>query len=201
MLALVVDTSAHPRAMCYKCYNESIPSHTRLALNEFQASCYSHHRSQSALSETNWLLRVSGCNPYLESLPSYIDGAPPWTPTKRGHGITSLSLKHDPEISPRDSKELRTNTNQSYSINQERFIMHINLMPTFLTKSSFIFDVESIPTHHSQSMNIEFHLIPISCHFDTNHFIEITCQDLSKLIIHNSYTLLLMHIHSSHALT
>ncbi|QCD89421.1 hypothetical protein DEO72_LG4g365 [Vigna unguiculata] len=26
---------------------------TRLALNEFQASCYSHHRSQSALSETN----------------------------------------------------------------------------------------------------------------------------------------------------
>jgi len=42
---------------------------TKLALNEFQASCYSHHRSQSALSETNWPLRVSGCNltlnPYL----------------------------------------------------------------------------------------------------------------------------------------
>jgi len=33
MLALVVDTSAHPRAMCYKCYkccNKSIPSHRRL---------------------------------------------------------------------------------------------------------------------------------------------------------------------------
>ena len=26
---------------------------TRLALNKFQASCYSHHRSQSALGETN----------------------------------------------------------------------------------------------------------------------------------------------------
>jgi len=26
---------------------------TRLTLNEFRASCYSHHRSQSALSETN----------------------------------------------------------------------------------------------------------------------------------------------------
>ena len=26
---------------------------TRLALNEFQASCYPHHRSQSALGETN----------------------------------------------------------------------------------------------------------------------------------------------------
>jgi len=36
--------------------------HTRLALNEFQVSCYSHHKSQSALSETNWLLRVSRCN-------------------------------------------------------------------------------------------------------------------------------------------
>jgi len=34
----------------------------RLALNEFQASCYSYHKSQSALCETNWLLRVSGCN-------------------------------------------------------------------------------------------------------------------------------------------
>jgi len=70
---------------------------TRLVLNEFQASCYSHHRSQSALSETNWPLRVSGCSPYLESLPSYTDGAPPWTPTNRGHGITSRPLKRSPE--------------------------------------------------------------------------------------------------------
>ena len=53
MPALVVDTSAHPRAMCYKCYDESISFTTRLALNEFQAFCYSHHRSQSALGETN----------------------------------------------------------------------------------------------------------------------------------------------------
>ena len=51
---------------CYKCCNKSIPSHTRLALNEFQTSCYSYHRSQFALSETNWLLRVLGCNPYLK---------------------------------------------------------------------------------------------------------------------------------------
>jgi len=69
---------------------------TRLALNEFQASYYSHHRSQSALSETNWPLRLSGCSPYLESLPSYTDGAPPWTPTNRGHGITSRPLKRSP---------------------------------------------------------------------------------------------------------
>jgi len=32
---------------------------------------------------------VSGCNPYLESLLNYINEAPPWTPTNRGHGITS----------------------------------------------------------------------------------------------------------------
>jgi len=70
---------------------------TRLALNEFQASCYSHHRDQSGLSETNWPLRVSGCSPYLESLPSYTDGAPPWTPTNKGHGITSRPLKRNPE--------------------------------------------------------------------------------------------------------
>ena len=139
--------------------------------------------------------------PYLESLPNYIDGTPPWTLTNRGHGITSQPLKHYPEISPRDFKELRTDTDQTYSINQVIFIMHVTLTPTFISQSSFIFHVESIPTHPSQSMNIEFHLISIPCHFDTNHFIEITCQDLSWLIIHSSYTLLLMHIHSYHALT
>jgi len=40
---------------------------------------------------------VSGCNPYLESLPSYTDGAPPWAPINKGHGITSRPLKRDPE--------------------------------------------------------------------------------------------------------
>jgi len=69
MLALVVDTSAHPRAMCYKCYNESMSLTTRLALNEFQASCYFPHKSQSTLGETNWLLRVSGCNLTLNPYP------------------------------------------------------------------------------------------------------------------------------------
>jgi len=143
MLGLVVYTSAHPRAVhpramcykCYKCYNESIPSHTRLTLNEFQAFCYSHHKSQSALSDTNWLLRVLGCNPYLKSLPNYIDGAPPWTPTNRGHGITSRPLKHDPEIPPRDFKELRTN-HRPFMFNQSSNVYHTQyLMPTFTTHS------------------------------------------------------------------
>jgi len=30
--------------------------------------------------------------PYLESLPSYTNGAPPWTPTNRCHEITSWLL-------------------------------------------------------------------------------------------------------------
>jgi len=51
---------------------------------------------------------VSGCNPYLESLPSYIDGAPPWTSTNRGHRIMFRPLKHDLEVPPRGFKELRT---------------------------------------------------------------------------------------------
>jgi len=93
------------------------PSRTRLALNEFQASCYSHHKSQSALSETKWLLRVSGCNPYLESLPSYIDGPPPWTPSK---------------VSLRDLWIYVLTTYHIYSNNQIILIMHLNLMPTFV---------------------------------------------------------------------
>jgi len=56
--------------------------------------------------------------PYLESLPSYTDGAPPWTPTNKGHEITSQPLKHDPKTPPRDLKDLRTDTDQAYqSIN------------------------------------------------------------------------------------
>jgi len=115
------------------------PSHTRLDLNEFQASCYSHHRSQSALSVTNWLLRVSGCSPYLESLLSYIDGAPPWTPTNRGHGITSRPLKHDPKTPPRDFKKLRTDHGPNI-IKQvsNMFITHIYLMSTFIINPFYI---------------------------------------------------------------
>jgi len=46
--------------------------------------------------------------PYLESLPNHIDGAPPWIPINRSHGITSRPLKHYPEIPPRDLKDLGT---------------------------------------------------------------------------------------------
>jgi len=123
MLVLVVDISAHPRAahpraMCYKWYNKSIFLTTRLALNEFQASCYSHHRSQSALGETNWLLRVSGCNltlnPYLVIPMGHHHGHPLTGAMELRSDHWSTTLR----ISPRDPKELRTDTDQTFLINQ-----------------------------------------------------------------------------------
>ena len=63
--------------------------------------------------------------PSSESLPSYIDGAPPWTPTNRGHGITSRPLKHDLEVSPRDFKELHTDQIPNiYKRPSNRYIYH-----------------------------------------------------------------------------
>jgi len=91
---------------------------TRLALNEFQASCYSHHKSQFALGETHWLLKVSGCNltlnPYLVIQMGHHHGHP-LTGAKElrpDHWSTTL------RISPRDPKELRTDTDQTFLINQ-----------------------------------------------------------------------------------
>ena len=109
--------------------------------------------------------------PYLESLPDYIDGAPPWTPTNMGHGITSRPLKHDPEIPPRDLKELRIN-HRPIMLNQSCNIYHAdNLMPTFINHLHSCPNVESIPTHPSQTMNIDLYFISSPCLFDTNHLI------------------------------
>jgi len=96
MLAFVVVFTALP-----SCSTELIipvfhPSHTKLALKVFQASYYSHHLSQYALCETNWLFRMSGCNPYLKSLLNYINEAPPWISTNKDHGITSWPTKAPP---------------------------------------------------------------------------------------------------------
>jgi len=73
-----------------------ISSRTRLALNEFQASYYSHHKSQTALNETNWLLRVSGCNLTLNPYQTIQMGHHHEHPLT-GHGITSRPLKRNPE--------------------------------------------------------------------------------------------------------
>jgi len=92
-------------------WNKISPT-TRLALSEFQASCYSHHKSQSALSETNWLLGASGCNLTLN----------PYLVIQMGHhhehpltGAMELRPDHwsaTPEVSPRDPKELDADADQ-----------------------------------------------------------------------------------------
>jgi len=101
-----------PPSYVLQCYNKSISLTTRLALRRFQAFCYSHHRSQSALGETNWLLRVSGCNltlnPYLVIQMGH----------HHGHPLTrAMELRPDhwsttPKVSPRDPKELHADTDQ-----------------------------------------------------------------------------------------
>jgi len=104
--------------------------------------------------------------PYLESLLNYIDGAPPWTPANKGHGIMSRPLRHHHEVSPRGSWNYVMTTYQSHSTNKVILIVHINLMPTIYNQSSFIFHVESMPTHPSQTMNIELYFVPTPCHFN-----------------------------------
>ena len=83
--------------------------------------------------------------PYLESLPDHIDVAPPWTPTNRGYEITSRPLKHDLEISPRDSKGLRTDHRPIINQQQENTYHAYNFIPTSENQSSFVSHVESIP--------------------------------------------------------
>jgi len=105
-----------------RCFN---PLHTRLALNEFQASCYSHHKSQSALSETNWPLRVSGCNITLNPYQTIQIGHHHELPLTRAIELRpdhwSTTLKSHLEI----SRNYALTTDQSCLINQVIHIIHI----------------------------------------------------------------------------
>jgi len=98
--------------------------------------------------------------PYLESLPNYIDGAPPWTPTNKGHEITSWPLKHYLEISPRDFKELRTDTDQTYSINKVMHIIHITSCHPPSTHPHSFPNIQSYQLIFSISYQYHVSLIP-----------------------------------------
>jgi len=104
---------------------------TRLALNELWASYYCHHRSQSALSETNWLLRVSGCNlnlnPYLVIQMGHHHGHPL---------IGAMELRPDHwsaalEISPRDPQGLTHCHGPNFLHQPNRFSMHTHNLYTY----------------------------------------------------------------------
>jgi len=149
---------------------------TRLALNEFQASYYSHHRSQSALGKTNWLIRASRCNitlnPYLVIQMGH----------HHGHPLTGvMGLRPDHwsttlRIPPRDPKELPTDTDQTFYMNQTdtaciHAYIHIHHIQ-FLIINFFRIPSQTIPTHYSRTMNTELRLISLSCHIDTNPFVS-----------------------------
>ena len=115
--------SCSPLSYVLQCYNKSISLTTRLALRRFQASYYSHHRSQSTLGETNWLLRVSRCNltlnPYLVIQMGHHHGHPLPGAMELRFDHWSATLK----VSPRDPKELCTNTDKN-TIIQSNNIHH-----------------------------------------------------------------------------
>jgi len=163
---------------------------TRLALNEFQASCYSHHRSQFALGETNWLLRVSGCNltlnPYLLIQMGHHHGHPLTGAMELRPDHWSTTLR----ISPRDPKELCADTDQTFLINQtdsaciHRYI-HIHHIQ-FLIIHLFRITI----THWYQLFHVSCRthaklIISISCIISYNYHIHI----MLKLTNHNSYTI------------
>jgi len=163
MFALIVDTSVHSRAMCYKCYNELISLTTRLAFNEFQASYYSHHMSQSALGEINWLLRVSRCNltlnPYHAIHMGHYHGHPLTRAMEFRPDHWSTNLRPHLEI----SRIYALTIDQTYSFNLEKSIMHICIytIPIFIS-NPFRILAQSIPIHVSYSIReytIPTHLI------------------------------------------
>ncbi|QCE11160.1 hypothetical protein DEO72_LG10g2393 [Vigna unguiculata] len=53
-------------------------------------------RKKTHIQDNHTTNRSVRMQPYLESIPSYTDGAPPWTPTNSGHRIMSRPLKHNP---------------------------------------------------------------------------------------------------------
>jgi len=139
---------------------------TRLALNEFQASCYSHHRSQSALGETNWLLRVSGCNltlnHYLVIQMGHYHEHPLPGAMKLRPDHWSATLK----LSPRDPQGIM-HWHRQNTIIQSNNIHHAKIpsLDQPLKSLPFNFQIQPIPTYHNPSMLIGFQFITISCHF------------------------------------
>jgi len=78
LLCKVIANEFHPTM-----HKVSLQTSKAIILPKTRASCYSHRLSQSALCETNWLFRVSRCNPYLNPYLIIYTTTPPWNLTKR----------------------------------------------------------------------------------------------------------------------
>jgi len=74
LLCRVIANGFHPTA-----HKVSLQTFKAIILLKNRTSYYSHHLSQPTLRETNWLFRVSGCNPYLIIYTT----TSPWNLTKK----------------------------------------------------------------------------------------------------------------------
>ncbi|QCD96301.1 hypothetical protein DEO72_LG6g1003 [Vigna unguiculata] len=94
MLALVVDTSAHPRAMCYNCYNESLSLSTRHKTGKNSAACSGSRSSQRPSLRRGECLRSSM---RLSLRRDYVKGPGSFAKARLGEAISlerdGLSLK------------------------------------------------------------------------------------------------------------
>jgi len=96
-----------PPLLCRAIANEFHPTTHKVSLQtskaiilpKTRASCYSHHLSQYALRETNWLFRASRCNPCLNPyiLRHYHETL------LKGSWNYVYYLRHHHELSPRGS--------------------------------------------------------------------------------------------------
>jgi len=160
---------------------------TRLVLNGFQASCYLHHRSQSAISETNWLLRVSGCNltlnPYLIIQMGHHHGHPliGVMGLRPDHWSTTLG------ISPRDPKDLRTDTDQAFLINQtDSACIHTIYFYLYTSYNFSLFTSFVFPTKPCQLIILEPRIwSSVSYHY------HVTLMPTLSYLMLNSYQLVI----------
>jgi len=122
-----------------------------IILPKTRGSCYSHHLSQSALRETIWLFRVSGCNPYLNSYLIICTMAPPRKLTKRFIKLRP-SHKAPPWALTKRFMELRPSHKAPLWDLTKRFM---ELRPT-----------HTIAMSHQPTIDLS--CIPISCQYSTN---------------------------------
>ena len=136
-----------------------------IILPKNRVSCYSHHLSQSALRETNWLFRVSICNPYLNPYLIIYTTTPPWNLTKR-----FMELRPSHTAPPWDLTKRF----------MELCLSHPT--PPWNVTKSFMKLRQSHTIAMSHQPTIDLSSITISCQYPTNEPIMIHALIHTKLI-------------------
>jgi len=153
----------------------SLQTSKAIILPKTRASCYSHHLSQYALRETNWLFRVSRCKSLLESLLYYImrhHHKPSWNYvlTMRHHHKPSLNyvltMSHHHELPLTGVMKLRSD--HEAPPRNLRWITSWPWGTTMKPSWNYILTIPKIMSHKSGT---KLSCIPIPCQYITNHFI------------------------------